>query len=453
MRSDTVDQTSAEAIDSADSQATGSEPAPAANRRSTDQVAELPSGTGVLYALMIAGYPVAWALGFAPLLFPVLAVLMVVWLIRYRPLKPPPGTLVFAIFLVFVAASFVQVNSISRIALWMLRAGWYVAAFIAFVYLGRQTSPRARRLIARSMLVLWICTVAGGYAALIVPNLSWPTPVSMALPGSIAADPFVADMVQARVAEIQTFWTGVRLNRPAAPYAYTNAWGSTLAMLTPFMLAALQDRRFGLPRWLGVLLLGAGLVPFYFALNRGAWLTLGLGLGYAALRSAFVQRRPSTLLVIAAAALVGLILAFSTGVADTAISQLQTRSADSNETRLNIYLHTIEHSSSSPIIGYGTPRTNPSNPDGPPLGTHGQFWAIMFAHGWIALAAYVWFFVYGFLRGKGHDPIGHWAKVALFIGLLQIPIYGHLPTQLFIMMGAVTMAAWPHDALGPSWKR
>lgn len=101
------------------------------------------------------------------------------------------------------------------------------------------------------------------------------------------------------------------------------------------------------------------------------------------------------------------------------------------------------------MIGYGTPRPNPSNPTGPPLGTHGQMWAIMFAHGFLALALYLLFFVYGFVRGPGRSVVGHWAKVSLLIGLLQLPIYGHLPVQLFIMMGAVAMANWPEDALGP----
>jgi hypothetical protein len=299
------------------------------------------------------------------------------------------------------------------------------------------------------MLVLWLFTIAGGYAAMLVPNLSWPTPVSVALPGAIGSDPFVSDLVRPRMAEVQTFWTGVQLNRPAAPYPYTNAWGSSVALLTPFVLAAIQDRRIGVPRGLLVASLVAGLVPFYVALNRGAWLTLAVGLAYAGLRSAFVNRQPLPLLVVTVVAGLGLLLAAGTGLADTAIEQLETRTADSNETRANIYLETIEYSAESPIIGFGTPRTNPSNPDGPPLGTHGQFWAIMFAHGYLALALYVGFFAYGFLRAGGLDPIGHWAKVSLLIGLLQMPIYGHLPMQLLIMIGAAAMAAWPRDALGP----
>ena len=411
---------------------------------------DLPSGTGWLFAATIAGYPVAWALGFGPLIFPLVAVLMIVWLIRYRPLRVPAGSISFALFLVLVAASAIQVDTPSRLALWGLRFSWYLAALISFVYLARQTSQRSRLRITRAMIALWVMTIVGGFGALLVPDLTWQTPMAILLPESIAGDEFVRDLIIPRSSEIQTFWNGVRLDRPAAPYPYTNAWGSSVALLTPFVIAALQDRRIGLPRWLVFALLAAGLIPFYFALNRGAWLTLILGITYSGLRSAFVNRRLAPLLIITAVMAIGLFVALNTGVLDTAISQLDTRAADSNETRANIYLETIEQSAESPMIGFGTPRTNPSDPTGPPLGTHGQIWAIMFAHGYLALALYVLFFLYGFIRGAGQGVIAHWAKVSLLIGLLQLPIYGHLPTQLFIMVGAVAMAAWPADALGPA---
>lgn len=409
----------------------------------------LPSGTGSLYAAAIAGYPLAWAIGLGPLVFPGVAVLMVVWLIRYRPLRVPAGSISFALFLVVVAASVIQVDSAGRLGLWVLRTSWYVAALISFVYLARQTSPRARLRIVRAMILLWSATIVGGYGAMLVPDLTWQSPVSLALPGSIASNDFVRDLIVPRTSEIQTFWNGVRLNRPAAPFPYTNTWGSSVALLTPFVLAALQDRRIGLPRWTVIAMLATGLVPFYVALNRGAWLTLVVGIAYGGLRSALVNRRPMPLLIVTLISVSGLVVALNTEVLDTAMTQLDTRSADSNETRANIYLETIEQSAESPMIGFGTPRPSPSNPTGPPLGTHGQIWAIMYAHGYLALALYLLFFAYGFARGEGKGVVGHWAKVSLLIGLLQLPIYGHLPMQLFVMMGAVAMATWTEDSLGP----
>ncbi len=405
------------------------------------------SGDGRLAAVVLAGYPLAWAVGLGPAVFVVAACFMALWLMHHRPLLIPPRTILFALFLVLVLTSVVQVNSPGRIGTWALRTSWYASALIMWVFLARQTSVKARRLIIHSLIAAWVMTVAGGLAAMVAPDLSWSTPLSFVLPGVIADDEFVRDLLEPRLAEVQTFYPDIRLNRPAAPYAYTNAWGSSLALLTPFLLATLQEPRLRLPRWSVVMALLIGSVPFYYALNRGAWLTLGLGIVYGIVRYAIVNRRLMPIVVLAAVGILSLVVATGTGVLDTAIDQLETRSGDSNETRAGIYLETIEYSARSPLIGFGTPRPNPSDPSGPPLGTHGQLWAVMLAHGYVAAALYVGFFLLAFLRARGRDPVRHWAKVALAIGLLQIPIYGHLPTQLFVMITAAAVAAWPADAL------
>lgn len=408
------------------------------------------SENGRLVALVLAGYPVAWAVGLGPVVFPMAAFFMVIRLIRRRPLRIPPGTIMLALFLVLVLASVLQVNSPGRVGIWVLRTSWYASALVTWVYLARNTGEHSRRIIVWSLIATWAMTILGGYAAILLPDLSWSTPVAAVLPGALSGDEFVRDMIRPRLAEVQLFYPDIRLNRPAAPYAYTNAWGSSVALLTPFVLAALQDRRLRIPRWVVVLALLAGLVPFYYALNRGAWLTLGLGVLYGVARYSRVNRNLVPLATLAVLGVLGLAVATGTGVLNTAISQLETRSADSNETRANIYVETIQHSAESPLIGFGTPRTNPSNPSGPPLGTHGQLWAIMFAHGYVAVALYLGFFLFSFFRAQGRDPITHWSKVALGIGLLQIPIYGHLPTQLFIMVTAAAMAVWPSDSIGPA---
>ena len=95
------------------------EPAAASDRRGRryEYDSALPSGAGTLFAVMIGGYPIAWATGFGPLIFPVVAVFMLVWLIRFRPVRVPAGTMSFALFLVLVAASVIQVDTPSRAGL------------------------------------------------------------------------------------------------------------------------------------------------------------------------------------------------------------------------------------------------------------------------------------------------------------------------------------------------
>ncbi len=416
-------------------------------QRARPPQSDAPSGDGRLIALIFAGYPVAWALGLGPGVFAFAALLMALWLIRNRPLLVPPGTILLTMFLAVVAISVIQVDSPGRMGVWLLRASWYGAGLVTWLYLARQTSPRARRLIFYSLLAAWALAIVGGWAALLVPDLAWRSPFSRVLPGVIADDEFIRDLLDPRVAEVQRFFPDIRLNRPAAPYAYTNAWGSTVALLTPFVFAAIQDRRSGLPRWVGFVALGIGAVPFYAALNRGAWLTLGIGVLYGIVRGAIVNRRFLPVLALALAAAIGLVAATGTGLVDNATERLETRTADSNDTRSNLYVETLVRSAESPLIGYGTPRPNPSNLNGPPLGTHGQLWAVVFAYGYLAAALYVGFFVLAFLRIRGRHPLANWGKVVLAMGLLQLPIYGHLPSQLFVLITAAAVATWPADAL------
>ena len=405
------------------------------------------SGNGRLAALIIAGYPIAWALGLGPMIFPLAAMFMVFWLIRHPPMLVPSGTVFFAVFLLLALASVVQINSPGRAGVWVLRTVWYASAFVTWLYLARQTSVRARRLIVYSLLFAWLVTVVVGVVAIIAPDIAWRSVLSPVLPGIIGGDEYVKDLINPSLAEIQSFYGGVTLNRPAGPYAYTNAWGSSFALLTPFVFAALQDRRLRLARPVVLVALLVGLVPFVQSLNRGAWLTLALGTVYGVIRYSVVARK---LLPIVALVIMGTLLmvgAFASGAVDSAAEQLATRTADSDETRSGLYLDTIARSAESPLLGYGTPRPDPANPSGPPLGTHGQIWAVLFAHGYVAAFAYLGFFVFAFLRARGRDPLTHWAKVSLGIGVLQLPIYGHVPTQLFVMVTAAAIASWPPDSI------
>lgn len=405
------------------------------------------SGSGCLVAVVLAGYPVAWAIGLGPALFALAATFMILWLLRNRPILVPSGTILLALFVALVLASAVQVNSPGRAGVWVLRASWYVSALVMWLYLARQTSVKARRLIVYSLIGAWVLAVGGGLAAMVLPDFSWSSPFSMMLPGVIAGDEYVSDLINPALAEVQTFYPDIRLNRPAAPYAYTNAWGSNVALLTPFMFAALHDRRLRIPRLPVVVALMIGLIPFIYSLNRGAWLTLAIGSVYGIGRYAVVNRRIAPLVVLLVLGAVSLTAVVGTGMVDVAAEQLEARTGDSDETRSGLYLDTIRRSADSPLIGFGTPRPNPSDPSGPPLGTHGQLWAVMFAYGYVAVALYVAFFVLSFLRSRGRDPVTHWAKVSLGIGILQLPIYGHVPTQLFVMVAAAAIAAWPSDGI------
>jgi O-antigen ligase len=313
-----------------------------------------------------------------------------------------------------------------------------------WVYLARHRGPDHGHRLVRSLVVLLGLVVVGGWLSVLAPDLGWTTPVARVLPGALADNELIGRFLAPTVSETQVFrYDDLVLNRPAAPFAYTNGWGSAMALLVPFGLAALHDRRIGIPRPVTAVLLLAALVPFTQALNRGSWLTLGLGLVYGTIRWARIRQDPRPLALLGALVAAGLAVAALTGVAQSAADSLATRSADSNETRAGLYTETIAEAATSPILGYGSTRPSVDNPDGPPLGTHGQLWAVLFAHGFLGLGLYLTFFVTALFRARARDPIQHWAKVALLIGLVQLPIYGHLPHQLFIMVAAGAIAVWP----------
>ncbi len=415
--------------------------------RSSGNTAVVEEHDGRAFGLLIAGYPLAWAVGLAPVHHLVMAVPMALWLIRHRPVRLPPGTVLFALFLAVVAASAVQLDTPGRIAIYALRSSWYLAALIGYVYLGRYRRRSSRPILVWSLVLLFALLVAGGYLSVLAPELDWSTPVAKLLPAGLGDNDLVDRLIRPQVSEIQLFrFRDVILYRPAAPFAYTNAWGSSLALLTPFVVAAIHDRRVGIPRFVLVPLVLSGLVPFAVGLNRGSWLTLAVGLGYGAVRYARTERTAVPVVALALAFGLGATVALSSGVLDSSAQQLAARSADSNETRATLYLETIEGAASSPIIGHGSTRPNPADPEGPPLGTHGQLWAVLFAHGFLGAGLYVGFFVAAFRRATANDPVPHWAKVSLLIGLLQLPIYGHLPHQLFIMVAAAAIATWPNSA-------
>ncbi len=422
--------------------AIGPDPAVDAGRPGHDRAAS--GHDGRLVAWLLAAYPLAWAVGLGLVHHAALAGAMVLWLLVNRPLRVAPGTGPLALFVVVVALSGIGLESAGAGALFLLRLSWYLAALACWLYLTRLRDVLAGRRVVRSLVLLWVLVVAGGWLSVLAPDLEWSTPLARLLPAALADNELIARFLDPSVSETQVFRSdNLTLNRPAAPFAYTNGWGSAMALLTPFALAAVHDRRLGIPRPLVVVLLLLALVPFTQALNRGSWLTLGIGLAYGAVRWARLRRDPRPVAVLGLLVAVGLAVASLTGVAQSAADSLATRSADSNETRAGLYLETIAETTASPLIGYGSTRPSIDNPDGPPLGTHGQLWAVLFAHGFVGLVLYVGFFVAALVRARAETPVQHWAKVALVIGLVQLPIYGHLPHQLFVMVAAAAIVGWP----------
>lgn len=390
------------------------------------------------FVALIAVFPLAWGLGLVPVLWSGIAVPMGLWLLRQPRLLVPKGSTLWAVFLTAMALSALQVGSFGRLGTWGLRASWYVGATVCLLYVLNHPSSRTVVTAVRCLIGFWVIAAIGGWLGVLAPQVRWVGPVAALLPGPFLTNGLVADLTSPVLAELQTVGGAVSLARPAAPFAYTNSWGSTIALLTPFLFIAFSDRRIGLPRWLTVGMLVAALPPFVLALNRGSWLTLGAGLLYGAFSLPSGSRARAMRWIIALAA-VAVTAALWTGALTQVISNVETRSTDSDETRSGLYQEALDGALESPLLGYGAPRPSELNPDGPPVGTHGQLWMVLYSHGFLAAACFAGFFGLTFLMTRPTTPVLRWSRVALLIGLLQLPIYGHLPQQLFVLMATVAI--------------
>jgi hypothetical protein len=408
----------------------------AATARPGPRTAGLPAGWPVY--LLFGAFPLWWVLGLSALIWGIVAIPMVAWLLRQPGVRVPKG---FGLWIGFLAWMLITSTQLDEGKLWIAysyRAILYFCMTILFVYV--YNLPRSAVPIRRMILLLtlfWAVVIAFGFLALALPQGRIITPVSKLLPGSIAGNDFVQELFNPRLAQVQNF-TGSPVTRPAAPFAYSNEWGGVVALLTPMAIASLSLIRSYMVRNLVRVLLVASLVPIVVSANRGLWVGLGAGLVYLAVRVAF---RGNARALIAMVGFLSLVVAL---VAFTPLKQpFQDRLANphSNERREGLASEAIDGWKLSPVFGYGGPRESAINPDAPQVGTHGQFYLVLFSHGapgtLLFLGWWIWAFWRSF-RGATGPPL--WMHVVIMIGMLEFFYYNMIPAQLSLMMLAAALA-------------
>jgi polysaccharide biosynthesis protein PslJ len=398
----------------------------------------LPVGWPVLALFVL--FPLWWVLGLSALIWVALAVPMLVWLLLRGPgVRVPKGFGLWVAFLFWMLLSGTQLDEARRWYAFSYRALLYVSMTLMFVYvynLPRSAVP-ARKLVL-ALTVFWATVICFGFLALAFPTARFTTPAALLLPAGIASNPFVQDLVGARLAQVQDF-IGYELPRPAAPFTYTNEWGGAVGLLTPMALAGLGMLRSYLLRNFVRLLLVASLVPIVISSNRGLWIGLGVGLVYAALRVAL--RGNARALV----AIVGFLAVVATVVMFTPLERyVSDRLANphSNERRESLGAQAIQGTLESPVFGHGGPRESQETPNAPEIGTHGHVYLVAFSQGIPGLAFFLGWWLWALLqtsRGATGPPL--WAHVLLVVGVLEFLYYDMMPTQLHLMM-VVAALAW-----------
>jgi O-antigen ligase len=255
--------------------------------------------------------------------------------------------------------------------------------------------------------------------------------------------------VHLQVAEVQRF-LGFEEGRPQTFFAYTNAWGSTCAMLTPIALAALAAKPGRV--WGRVLkvTLGLSVVPIIFSLNRGLWLSLGFGFAYAAVRFGALRDVQRVMRVIGAVVVVGVVIAFSP-LGGLVSGRFTHQTGDTS--RLARDQAAQSQIAASPVLGYGAPQQNTAvTHTQKSVGTESEIFMLLYSHGVPALFLYGAWMAYTILRtakARTRDsPAIFWVHVALIVAFVQSPYYELTERMPFMLVFAALLyrdIAWQSE--------
>ena len=388
------------------------------------------------YALFLP-LPLWWALGLSHFIWPVIAAgLLLSLLLRAESLRLPRGFGIWLLFLAWMVASATQIDTVGRFAGFLLRLSIYVAATIVFLYLYNRREMVPARTIVYALAGYWLVVVGGGYLGIFFPNVSFTTPAAHLIPGSIANNQVVQDMITAKFADVQTF-LGYPLGRPQTFFTYTNGWGSGFAFLTPFAFGAIAQTMSRTWRRIFQIGLVASVFPLIVSLNRGAWLSLGVAIAYVLIRLAWQQDVRALGRVVIGVAICSLVIVVSPlqGLIGQRLAHGQ-----SNGARRALYAETFHRVAKSPILGYGAPRPAESQSYLDSVGTQGQLLYLMFSHGIPGVILFLaWFGVVFVRTARIRAGPGFWAHVAILIALVEAPFYT-LSLQLVVIMVAAALA-------------
>lgn len=336
-----------------------------------------------------AAYLLWWVLGVGDMVWILAGGAAVVLLVGVRGLRLPPGMLVWLFFLAWVLVSLVMIDSTGRLIGAVYRLLLYAAATALgiYAYTARSALPLVR--ITGAMTWFLAGMTVGGILAMVLPELVIRTPMAWVVPRGLAANDLVGEMVVRRTSQWKADAWEPQAVRPAAPFLYTNTWGNVYSLVLPLVLLHLSLVWRTRWRWPTALVAAASVVPAVSTLNRGMF----IGLGVVGLWCAFQALRRGAVLPVLAAG-VALVVAVGAWAASPAGRAFTNRveTTESTTDRAELYRMTVEGAATSPLFGFGAPRPAPQ-PWLPSLGTQGQFWTVLFSHGFIGIALFMGYFL------------------------------------------------------------
>ncbi|MGN6378307.1 MAG: O-antigen ligase family protein [Gaiellales bacterium] len=405
--------------------AVGSEGVRAAARRQL-----LPPGHTVprrwLPYLIFGALPVWWALGLSFFQWPLIVLPFVYPLVRLgRRLRMPRRFGVWLAFIAWTLVSATQLHSGSRALAFVWRDSFYFAATVLFLFIYNSSERQLpTRRIVNGIAVFWICIVAGGWLGVLFPTVSLASPAEHVFPHSLLHNTYFYAHVHLQLAQVQHF-LGFREGRPQALFAYTNAWGSTFAMTTPFAIGAISAARsLAWRRVLQVTLLAA-IVPGVFSLDRGMWLSLGVGVVYAFFRLGARGDRKMALEIITLVGLAAVVIVVSP-LGGLVSGRFSHKTGDTS--RLARDVAAQAQVTANPIFGYGAPnQATQVTHTQKSVGTESEVFLLLYSHGVPGLfLAVVWLAYTVFRSGRiraGDTRLNFWIHTALLVACVQAPYY------------------------------
>jgi hypothetical protein len=401
-------------------------------------VLQLPPGWPI-YALFLA-FPLWWVLGLGSFVWPVLAMPMLLALLRRGDIRMPRGFGWWLLFLGWLVVSGTQLGDAGRLGAYLYRGSAYFSATVLFLYLynmPKEALPSKKVVV--TLTLFWLFVVFGGYLGTLMPNGSFSTLAEKIIPSGFG-DTSLQNWLHPTFANRgeASRILGYSIGRPAAPFAYTNMWGSNFALLVPFVIMSWGLVR---KRWWTLLTMGAlaaSVVPVVSSLNRGLWLSLGLGLLLAGVLFAVKGRTKPLGAVLSVIVVMGA-LSLLPPIHRIIVDRLEH--GHSNVGREQLYSEAIERVQERPILGFGAPVESQIDPSKPSVGTHGQLWLLLVSTGIPGTIFFLAWFGMALWRSRnGSIDVAQWCNVVILIALIQVVFYEQLPAQLHITMIAAALA-------------
>jgi hypothetical protein len=388
----------------------------------------------VLFSLL----PLWWAAGALYLFWPLLALVLAVVLLTRGRIAVPIPVVIWLVLIAVIAVSATRVDRLSALVMFGLRLGFIVAALIVYLYV--YNAARAGvgwERLCRPLCFFWLGMVVLGWIGVFAPRFGMTTPVELLLPDSIAGDRGIQALVHAHATEFNPQSRNPYF-RTAAPYAYTNNWGTGFAVLVPCVVAYLTAVRPSRLRTTLIVSLPVAAVPAFLTLNRGMFIGLGAGLLYLGVR-ALLRGDVRLIGSIAGVGLLGWLVTLVIPVTDLITNRVENTRSTSD--RADLYVQTVAASLRSPLLGYGSPRFVDTTQAAEPLGTQGQLWLVMYSHGIPALVLFLLFFlILAWRLGAAVSTPGTWLSVVPVIALAITPFYGFTDMNLSLMFFAFGLA-------------